>query len=86
MRDREERARVPTRGELTEHATRDAAVPLDHDMHQVMRKPRIEARTVRHVHARSVVPIDLDPIAPLSAPDERHAHGTIMTDLASESG
>jgi hypothetical protein len=39
MRNREERARVAARGELTEDATCDLEVPFDDEVHYVVREP-----------------------------------------------
>jgi hypothetical protein len=74
VRNREERARIPARGELTEDTASDPEMPFDHEVHQVVREPGVIPRSGRHVQDRASAAIGRDRVAPFSGPGEGDLH------------
>jgi hypothetical protein len=76
VRNREERARSAARGELTEDAASDLEVPFGHEVHHVVREPRVITRPRRHVQDWASATIGRDRVAPFSGPGEGDLHET----------
>jgi hypothetical protein len=74
VRNREERARIPARGELAEDNASNPEMPFDHEVHQVVREPLVIPRPGRHVQDRASAAIDRDRVAPFSCPGEGDLH------------
>ena len=82
MRDREERARIAAGSKLTEDAACDLEMPLDDKVHDVMRQPRVIARTARHVQHVAARPMSRNRVAPLPSPGVGDLHATNYAQLS----
>src|SRR4051794_22686041 len=82
MRDREERARIAAGSKLTEDAACDPEMPLDDEVHEVMRQPRVIARTARHVQDVAAGPTSRNRVGPLPGLGEGDLHATNYATVA----